>query len=206
MVLDLPLSKLQPLEPSSKEMLCLINNLLDDDKFKLFMRYCLPPAKLLSTIAIYNDLAFLPSIGENVVDGAKKNSKKDLKPGRKALPDPDDNTSLSFNPDDPGTPGWYSKKERRAFTPFVLTWDEWDQTTMRRTNSQLKKMFKEYYNSRDFGSTEEEDNGIVATNLKTLREKFRLSPGKRILPWWKRRYLRSNPFNADEQLCENKDE
>lgn len=87
-----------------------------------------------------------------------------------------------------------------------MTWDEWDQTTMRRTNSQLKKMFKEYYNSREFGSTEEEDNGIVATNLKTLREKFRLSPGKRILPWWKRRYLRSNPFNADEQLCENKDE
>ena len=204
-VLDLPLSKLQPLEPSSKEMLCLINNLLDDDKFKLFMRYCLPPAKLLSTIAIYNDLAFLPSIGESVNKDAKKNS-GETKPGRKALPDPDDNTSLSFNPDDPGTPGWYSKKERRAFTPFVLTWDEWDQTTMRRTNSQLKKMFKEYYNSRDFGSTEEEDNGIVATNLKTLREKFRLSPGKRILPWWKRRYLRSNPFNADEQLCENKDE
>ena len=204
-VLDLPLSKLQPLEPSSKEMLCLINNLLDDDKFKLFMRYCLPSSKLLSTIAIYNDLAFLPSIGENVVPDARKNSRPDDKPGRKAVPN-DDSTSLVFEPTDPGNPGWYPKKERRAFTPFVLTWDEWDQTTMRRTNSQLKKMFKEFYNSREFNSTEEEDSGIVATNLKTLREKFRVAPGKRILPWWKRRYLRSNPFNADEQLCENNDE
>ena len=200
-VLDLPLSKLQPLEPSSKEMLCLINNLLDDDKFKLFMRYCLPPSKLLSTIAIYNDLTFLPSIGENVVKDARKNGKKDLKPGK--LFGSNDGETLSMISE---TSGWYPKKERKAFTPFVLTWDEWDQITMRRTNSQLKKMFKEYYNSREFGSTEEEDNGIVATNLKTLREKFRLSPGKRILPWWKRRYLRSNPFNADEQLCENKDE
>jgi len=203
-VLDLPLSKLQPLQPDSKEMLCLINNLMDDDKFKLFMRYCLPPSKILSTIAIYNDLTFLPSIGEKVVDGARKNSKKNLKPGRRAVPN-DEGTSLDFDPAS-SLPGWYPKSERIAFTPFVLTWDEWDQVTMRRTNSQLKKMFKEYYNSRDFGSTEEEDNGIVATNLKTLREKFRLAPGKRILPWWRRRNLRSNPFNADEQLCENNDE
>jgi hypothetical protein len=171
------------------------------------MRYCLPPAKLLSTIAIYNDLAFLPSIGENVVDKAKKNSGL-TKPGKlfAATIDPETNSEILVELTFSSTPGWYPKKERKTLTPFVLTWDGWDQTTMRRTNSQLKKMFKEYYNSRDFGSTEEEDNGIVATNLKTLREKFRLSPGKRILPWWKRRYLRSNPFNADEQLCENKDE
>ena len=35
-VLDLPLSKLPPLQANSKEMFCLINNLLDDDRYKLF--------------------------------------------------------------------------------------------------------------------------------------------------------------------------
>jgi hypothetical protein len=143
-------------------MLCLINNLLDDDKFKLFMRYCLPPAKLLSTIAIYNDLAFLPSIGESVNNDAKKNS-GETKPGKLFVAATSTETINEIFKEQSSTAGWYPKKERKAFTPFVLTWDEWDQTTMRRTNSQLKKMFKEYYNSRDFGSTEEED-----TKKKTM--------------------------------------
>ncbi len=203
-VLDLPLAKLPPLQPSSKEMLCLINNLLDDDRYKAFMRYCLPTTKIPSIIAIYNDMAFLPSIGENVLDGAKKNS-GDSKPGRKASVNEEDDT-IVYSPNDPGEQGWFPKKERRAFTPFVLTWDEWDHVTMRRTNSQLKRMFKEYYNSRDFGDQEEDDSGIVGTNLKVLKERFSFAPGKRILPWWKRRRLRSNPFNAKGELCKNKDE
>jgi hypothetical protein len=133
-VLDVPLSKLAPLGESSKEMLCLVNNLLDDDKFKLFMRYCLPTKKLLSTIAIYNDLAFLPSIGENYVEGAKKNSGQ-AKPGVEVEVD-DDTGEITETP----TPGWFPRKERRSFTPFVRTWDEWDQQTLRRSNKQLKKM------------------------------------------------------------------
>ena len=67
-------------------------------------------------------------------------------------------------------------------------------------------MFKEYYNSREFGEIEEEDSKIVATNLKVLKERFSFAPGKRILPWWKRNRLRSNPFNADNELCKNRDE
>jgi hypothetical protein len=202
-VLDLPLSKLPPLQPSSKEMLCLINNLLDDDRYKAFMRYCLPTTKIPSIIAIYNDMAFLPSIGENVLEDAKKNS-GDSKPGRITSINEEEDI-LVYSSDNPGEEGWFPKKERRAFTPFVLTWDEWDHVTMRRTNSQLKRMFKEYYNSRDFGDQEEDDSGIIGTNLKVLKERFSFAPGKRILPWWKRRRLRSNPFNAKGELCKNKD-
>ena len=203
-VLDLPLSQLPPLQPNNKEMLCLINNLLDDNRYKAFMKYCLPTTKIPSIIAIYNDMAFLPSIGENVLEDAKKNKGEiDEKPGRKATLDGD---QLVYSPEDPGVEGWYPKSQRSSFTPFVLTWDEWDHVTMRRTNSQLKRMFKEYYNSRDFGDQEEEDSGVVGTNLKVLKERFSFAPGKRILPWWKRRRLRSNPFNAKGELCKNKDE
>jgi hypothetical protein len=194
-VLDLPLAKLPPLQPNSKEMLCLINNLIDDDKFKLFVDYCLPSRKILSTIAIYNDLAFLASIGENYVADARKNGAQDSKPGLRE----DGETPLS---------GWFPKEERfNRNRLFVLSWDEWDQQTLRRSNKQLKKMFKEYYNSREFGEfQDDEDDTTTQTALKSLRDKFRLAPGRRILPWWKRRNLRSNPFNSKGELCKNKDE
>lgn len=205
-VLDLPLSKLPPLKPNSKEMLCLINNLLDDDRYKLFMKYCLPTTKLASMVAIYNDMAFLPSIGENVLNGAKKNTGKLFqKPGRRATVQGEEGSETLLY-DETSKPGWFPKSERSNRSGlFVLSWDEWDQVTMRRTNLQLKRMFKEYYNSRDFADPEDQDLGIVETNMKTLRERFSMAPGKRILPWWKRRRLRSNPFNADEELCKNRD-
>ena len=213
-VLDLPLSKLPPLQADSKEMFCLINNLLDDDRYKLFMKYCLPTSKLLSMIAIYNDMAFLASIGENVLEGAKKNSGAiTAKPGRVASVG---GSQLSRGRADEflfydkrrSQAGWFPRKERSNRAGFfVLSWDLWDRVTMRRTNSQLKRMFKEYYNSRDFGEgPADEDLDVVASNLKALREKFSFAPGERILPWWKRRRLRSNPFNANDELCENRDE
>ena len=200
-VLDVPLSKLPPLGESSKEMLCLVNNLIDDDKFKLFMRYCLPSKKLLSTIAIYNDLAFLPSIGENYVAQAKKNSGS-KKPGIEITV-----TRQGEVRSETAKPGWFPRKERRALTLFVREWDDWDQQILRRSNKQLKKMFKEYYNSREFGDfQDEEQDNATQLAIQSLREKFRIAPGQRILPWWKRRNLRSNPFNANEELCKNRDE
>jgi hypothetical protein len=154
----------------------------------------MPAKKLLSTIAIYNDLAFLPSIGENIATGAQKNGGAGNKPGVRI----DEQAEIA---------GWYPREERRSFTPFVRTWDEWDQQTLRRSNKQLKKMFKEYYNSREFGDfQDEEQDNATQLAIQSLREKFRLAPGQRILPWWKRRNLRSNPFNANEQLCKNRDE
>ena len=166
------------------------------------MRYCLPSKKLLSTIAIYNDLAFLPSIGENYVADAKKNS-GEIKPGIQITIDSETGEPTGETIE----PGWFPRKERRALTLFVREWDDWDQQILRRSNKQLKKMFKEYYNSREFGDVQdEEQDNATQLAIQSLREKFRLSPGQRILPWWKRRNLRSNPFNANEELCKNRDE
>jgi len=206
-VLDLPLAKLPPLQPSSKEMLCLINNLLDDDRYKAFMKYCLPITKIPSILAIYNDMAFLPSIGENVLPDAEKNKgDASKKPGRIATVAGEEGAEfLTYSPIT-SKEGWFPKSERaNRFGLFVLTWDEWDQVTMRRTNSKIKSIFKQYYNSREFGD-EEDDIRVVETNIKVLKERLSFAPGKRILPWWKRRRLRSNPFNAKGELCKNKDE
>jgi len=38
--------------------------------------------------------------------------------------------------------------------------------------------------------------------IKKLSSKLKPGPGQRILPWWRRRRRRSNPFNASGELCE----
>ena len=69
--LDLPVTQIQPLEGDSKlVLLCLINNLLDDMDFNSVMKYIFPMNKLLSTIAVYNDIGFVSSIGETIVEDA----------------------------------------------------------------------------------------------------------------------------------------
>tara|TARA_R110002020_G_scaffold459791_1_gene677991 strand:- start:334 stop:1410 length:1077 start_codon:yes stop_codon:yes gene_type:complete len=69
--LDLPLNDFANLNADSKQLLCLINMLKHDKKFKLAVRYIFPMNKLLSVLAIYNDMGFLASIGQvSVADGA----------------------------------------------------------------------------------------------------------------------------------------
>ena len=89
----------------------------------------------------------------------------------------------------------------------VVDYDEWDQVLLRNSKSKIKRMFKNYYNGRDWEDDDEagsEDSaGVILTNQ--LKEKFRPRPGKSLLPWWKRRMLRTNPFNASGELCEEKD-
>lgn len=65
--LDLPLADFQPLGANSKLLWCLIYLLKDDPKYKLMMRYIFPIPKILSTLAIYNDMGFLSAIGEVTV-------------------------------------------------------------------------------------------------------------------------------------------
>ena len=42
--------------------------------------------------------------------------------------------------------------------------------------------------------------------LKNLRKAFNFDITKRLLPWWKWRKIRSNPFNAQGQMCSKNDE
>ena len=188
-VLDLPLKQLKPLEKDSKELLCLINKLVDDPEYKLFMEYAIPTKQILSALAIYNDVSYLNSIGE-ITSGSKRGD-ADEKPG----------LNISNGNE---VVGWLPRKERGGFSPFVLTWDEWSKETLRKSDTILKKMFKSYYYSRDFGKQEKPDATGAQVLIKDLKEKFKFAPGARSVPWWHRRA--SNPFNAKGELCERKDE
>ena len=65
--LDLPIGEFQPFDANSKILWCLIYMLKDDPVYKLMMRYIFPLPKVLSTLAIYNDMGFLSAIGEVTV-------------------------------------------------------------------------------------------------------------------------------------------
>jgi hypothetical protein len=67
----------------------------------------------------------------------------------------------------------------------------------------MKKMFRIYYRSRDWDAGEDE-NGAQQW-LEQLRERFKVSPGARFLPWWKKNRIRSNPYNANGELCDKAD-
>ena len=44
---------------------------MDEEEFKLLINYIFPIKKAISTVAIYNDMGFLPSIGELTVPSGK---------------------------------------------------------------------------------------------------------------------------------------
>jgi hypothetical protein len=235
--LDLPMNKFTVAEANSKLLLCLINNLKEDDRFKLMSRYIFPLNKFTSLTAIYNNLGFLPSIGEITVDegetflkinplmaadvslgvgegplamaaaAAAFDSAK--KPGMHAEVETDDDgfvTSVSTE----GVSGWASAEDREPGLLgglFVREWDNWDQVLLRNSKSRIKKLFKNHYNSRDFdvdeiGGKESSPGQVV---LNQLKDALKPRTGEKILPRFRRRRLISNPFNADGELCENKD-
>jgi len=194
-VLDLPLNMLKPLEGGSKELLCLINKLIDDPKFKLFMDYALPVRKITSSLAIYNDIVYLNSIAQ-ITSGAKTTFLGDegTKPGIKV------NSAGEFIRE---VPGWLPQKDRTNGL-FVLTWDEWNRQALNKSITVLKKMFKSYYYSRDFGKQERPDPTAAKVAIQNLKEKFKFAPGDRSVPWWNRRA--SNPFDANGKLCDRKED
>jgi len=187
-VLDLPLSMIKPLEGGSKELLCLINKLIDDPKFKLFMDYALPIRKMTSALAIYNDVVYLQSIGQIATGNKDKDAAS--KPGIQV--------DVSGNPTRTN-PGWFPQDERPGGL-FVLTWDEWNRRALDKSVTVLKKMFKSYYYSRDFGKQDRPDPTAAQVAIQNLKEKFKFAPGDRSVPWWHRRS--SNPFDANGKLCE----
>ena len=305
--LDLKLSQVDPFGGDSKLLLCLINMLKEDEKFRLVAHYIFPLSKLTSLMAIYNGEAFLPSIGEKVVPlGDVGSSTMSEKPGMsisfnddgswaygqteaKAIAaaleetiislfaeegwayDPDDGlrtrgeipslfgdymdtttisdliskvasgeltdfensyvialfdledetlvdevkTPLSDLISDPATmtSGWAHKVDRDAGfpNPFILEWDDWDQVLLRNSKTRIKKIFKSYYNSRNWSPGAEDESfggpgdrpGVIIT--REFREKFKTASGAHLLPWWKRRMLRTNPFNENGELCESSD-
>lgn len=203
--LDLPVSQFQPLQADSKLLLCLINNLLDDPDFNAVVKYIFPLNKILSTLSIYNDLAFVPSIGEKIVDYDPETNP----PGRFiAATDNGDGTFSTRLTD--SSEGWLNAEERHPgfFAGnglFLLHYDKWDQNILTKSKFRIKKLFKGFYNTRDFNPEGDEADSPGAAFLAGLRASFKPATGQGLLPWWKRRMLRTNPFNADGALCDKKD-
>ena len=203
-VLDLPVSEFQPLEADSMLLLCLVNNLLDDPDFKAVVSYIFPLSKILSTLSIYNDLAFVPSIGEKVVPQGDSDP-----PGKFIIATSNDDGTVSATLND-GVEGWLTAEDRypgffsgNGF--FMLHYDKWDQNILTKSKFRIKKLFKGFYNTRDFDPSGDDADSPGKAFLASMRASFKPASGQRLLPWWKKRMLRTNPFNADGALCDKKD-
>jgi hypothetical protein len=61
----------------------------------------------------------------------------------------------------------------------------------------IKKLFKGFYNSRDFDPGNDDSDGPGQALISQLSAAFKPASGQRLLPWWKKRMLRTTPFNAD---------
>ena len=225
--LDLKVRDFRTLTGNSKNLLCLINTMKESDEFQLLTRYIFGSAHLLSVAAIYNDMGMLPSIGEVTVANGETSFKGNLdydsstKPGMWKETKEEDGkvTSVSLFSDEVDNPlgdsntdgAWASKKDR---TPNflggigVMEWDNWDRELLTNSNSRIKKIFKAYYYSRDFDPDQigkSTEGGPAAIAFKKLLDALRPAPGRQLIPWWQRKRLKSNPFNAKDELCEKKD-
>ena len=203
--LDLSVAETPPFEGDSKLLLCLINMLIDDDAYKLIAQYIFPMKKMTALIAIYNTEGFLPSIGElTVAEDATYGgeSQWEGKPGMQVSPDDETGAITSSQ----SVEGWAPAADRSPrFTFFATMWDEWDQVLLRNSKSRLKKLFKTHYNSREFNIEVEDGDKPGKMALNSLLASFRPAAGRQLLPWWKRRMLRTNPFNSSGELCEKED-
>lgn len=74
--LDFKCAQFQPVQPNSKLLLCLLKHLKNDPKYKLLMSYIFSMKKVTASLAIYNDMGFLASVGE--VTPGKKDGKRFL--------------------------------------------------------------------------------------------------------------------------------
>ena len=207
--LDLKINQMPTLEGNSKLLYCLINNLRDDERFKILMRYVFPANKLTSLIAIYNDQGLLPSIAQMTVskgDANKKDASK--KPGIRAVLDEESGEVLEYD----WTMGWEHKNDRDTkWTWGYRTWDEWDRVDLLSNSKvRIKKLFKPMYNARDFEEsvknlTKTKDGGSLM--IQNLKAAISLPPGAGLMSWWQRgRLLKSSPTNAKGKICSKSDE
>ena len=213
--LDVSIGKFRGLEGNSKELLCLINHLKSDDKFKLLANYVFPLSKIVATTAIYNEMAFVPSIGEVTVatgeswGGLLSTLDDQAKPGIYATIQTDDGTEDGTPigvTTDTGTEAWASYKDRRRGNPLFMEFDEWDALDLKNSTLNFKRLFRKHYNFKDFNPKDLFPRmGPGQLYMNRLKGFLKPASAMSLLPRWKRRKLRSNPFNEDGELCEKED-
>ena len=202
--LDLPVNEYTGPRANSKLLLCLIDNLRDDEKFRMTVDYICSIKKALSMYAIYTDIAFMPSIGEYTVakstdDFKTYNSKE---PARKPGVRVDVETGQVDYRE-----GWAHEANRNGLfaSPFFRKWDDWDQILLRKSVKRTKKIFKPYYTKRKFEVEDADDASPGDQFISLTVKRFKPLTGGNLLPWFKRRKLKPNPFNNKGELCKKPD-
>ena len=206
--LDVPIARLPPVADNSKLLYCLINNLVDSPEFELAFKYIFPLPKVLSMVAVYSSLGFVASIGEIQTSIQKENVFQ--KPGMVAVTTPSGGYTL-VNAQD----GWATKKQRyprlwwSGWGYRNLHFDRWSRNELTKSKAKLKKQFKIHYFGRKFdpGKTKIKDGGFGIHRMNKGNSAYLVSQyfkdwqAMRLLPWWKIRMLRRNPFNANKEKC-----
>lgn len=271
--LDFKIKQFEVVQPNSKLLHCLLQQLKHDPEYKLLTSFVFSLKKVTGTLAIYNDMGFLASVGEvttgesdynaNVTVTTKSgieikllgvNGKKKLdqtnrahwlnntdsevvraKPGSRVFISQEieyvhhdmtakykEMNGIPNYYDDPlkqqvisydeaksgvtGNEGWAHASDQASFTPFSLTWNEWDRVLLRNSRARIKKLFRQYYYSATSKPGDKSsDDSPSKIKLKNLKARLFPGPGAGLLPWWKRRKLRDNPYNADGGLCDGPD-
>ena len=204
--LDLPVKAFKKLAPNTKILLCLIKLLKKDNTFRLLSRYIFSTTKMTAILAMYNDVGFMPSIGEKTTprpgwgltgDGTAQNSQTPAhKPGMRITVNPDDK-SLSYG----STDGWQygGSAPRRNDSWGIREWDNWDQILLRNSKARIKRLFKAYYNTREFNPTGDGDFKPSQILINNLKSSMYPPVGMNLFGWFTP--FRTNPFNSDGQLC-----
>ena len=220
--LDRPIGQFTTLSANSGLLSCLINHLRNDETFKLITGYIFPVKKMTALMAIYVDMGLLPSIGEKTVaDGEAWETR--LKPGIPDMPykfdaegkpgmyatvatkeDDEGNTVIDTITID-GNEGWASADDRNVRSIGFMEWDEWDKELLRNSKAKIKRLFKSSYFDRDFDIEALSGNEVSQLHLIKLKEALKFPSGERILPRFRRKRIRSNPFNALGEACEKEE-
>ena len=212
--LDLPVSAMATLEGNSKLLLCLLNKLKEDPRFKMITQYIFSMKRAVAIMAIYNDMGFLPSIGEYTVASGDLHAFVGW--GYRAKPggwieldteDDDDGGKIVTDASISYVRGWAAADDRNQWgaSPFFMKYDEWDQQQLRNSVSATRDLFRTYYYARDTDPSSPADDSTVIHWIDQLKERFRINPARGFLPWWKQNRVRSNPFNSNGQICTKKD-
>ena len=264
--LDFKIKQFEVVQPNSKLLHCLLQQLKHDPKYKLMTSFIFSLKKVTGTLAIYNDMGFLASVGEVTTGEGDYNknvavshkdpilSKKTLnntrradwlnntdsevvkmKPGSRVFisqevedtevimtdkykevngipdyyDDPLEEQIISYDEAKSGitgNEGWAHAVDQTSFTPFSLTWNEWDRVLLRNSRARIKKLFRQFYYSATSKPGDKNPNDSASKiKLKNLKARLFPGPGAGLLPWWKRGKLRDNPYNADGGLCDGPD-
>ena len=225
-VLDKKINEFVPYAENSPELLCMLKKLQADEKFKLLVDYIFPIKKHISLLAIYNNLAFLPSIGQTTINPFNDVVSDSIPlPGGESVPGVTVSVDSLYNVTYSNSDAWSSSLFRVLNSTLLgVNYDEWDQAAYTRVMDQVKQTLDEAYYSVD-----DDFNTLMVRNFspgrskgarsgakldkaslseearKRLKEKLKpsadASAGGDVLTRQQIRSVINNPFDAQGSLC-----